>query len=69
VTGRSSTGSGDEDAPRGDATTTDADWKLQIDGLHVPSVPAGGRLEAWVWLDIEGPDGPVTARLVASATP
>ena len=69
VTGRSSLGSGDEDAPRGDAITTDAGWWLPIEGAQLPPVPAGGRLEAWVWLDIEGPDGTVTARLVVSATP
>ena len=51
--------------PRGDAVATSAGWSLPLPLPRTPAVPAGGTLETWAWLDVEGPDGVVRARLVA----
>lgn len=50
---------------RGEPVSTGAGWSVALSLPRVPAVPAGGTLETWVWLDVEGPDGAVRARLVA----
>ena len=57
----------DDGAPPGGAVATGPGWSLPVSRLPIPSTPPGGRLEVWAWLDIEGPDGAVTVRLVATA--
>lgn len=56
----------DEAVDRGEPLTTGPGWSLDVDVPRLPVVPDGGRLEAWVWLDVAGPDGPVRVRLVSS---
>lgn len=51
---------------RGEPLTTGPAWSLDVDVPRLPVVPTGGRLEAWAWLDVAAPDGPVRVRLVAS---
>jgi len=50
-------------APRGDALAAGPGWAMELPVGRPPAVPAGGMLEVWALLDIEGPDGPVRARL------
>jgi hypothetical protein len=55
------------DVARGEPLTTGPGWSLDVDIPRLPVVPDGGRLEAWVWLDVAGPDGPARVRLVSPA--
>lgn len=66
VVGRASAGPGVEpEGPRGEVLTTTSGWMLAPELPRAIQEPASGTLEAWAWLDITGPDGPVRARLVA----
>lgn len=67
VVDRASRGPGPDDvAPRGEETTTGPDWTLPVELPKPIDPPADGTLECWVFLDIDGPDGPTRVRLVAS---
>jgi hypothetical protein len=61
---RASGGAVPEDLPqRGDPLATADGWAMDLPVGRHPEVPPGGVLEVWALLDIEGPDGPVQARL------
>ncbi len=66
VVERASAGPGVEpEGPRGEVLTTTAGWTLAPELPRAVAEPAGGTQEAWAWLDVAGPDGPVRVRLVA----
>jgi hypothetical protein len=65
---RASSGPGETSTTRsGEPLTTGRGWSLDLALPRAVDVPEGGRLEVWAWLDLEGPDGPVRARVVAGA--
>lgn len=66
VVERASAGPGVEpEVARGEATTTNRGWSMAPDLPRTVAAPAGGTLEAWAWIDVDGPDGPRRVRLVA----
>ena len=66
VMDRASAGAGaTSEGARGEPITTNEGWSMRLDMPRALEAPAGGAVEVWAWLDIDGPDGPVRARLVA----
>lgn len=55
----------DGEGPVGEPITTGDGWALDLELPDVVRAPAGGRVEAWAWLDVDGPDGRTRVRLVA----
>jgi hypothetical protein len=53
---------------RGDGEPTDAGWSLPLELSRRLDAPPGGRLEWWVFIDVDGGSGPVRARLIAKRT-
>ena len=67
IVDRAGVGPGDAgEGPRGEPMTTGPGWMLALAVPRLPAAPPGGRLEAWVSLDVDGPDGPASVRLVES---
>jgi hypothetical protein len=67
VTGHAAAGPGVEpETSRGEAVVTGPGWTMAAPLPRVVDAPEGGTLQAWAWLDVDAPDGPVRARLVAS---
>jgi len=69
IVDRASRGPGSvSDAASGEALTTGSGWSLPLVLPRAIDAPAGGQLEVWAWLDVDGPDGTVRVRMVASRT-
>ncbi len=63
---RASGGALDEDdLPHGTPVEAAAGWSLELPAGRPLTIPEGGTLEVWTLVDVEGPDGPVRARLTA----